>query len=137
MRINCTRISKGVSKMKRRKSRNPRPKETSSFMLFVGVIVIVFLALYLTGCSSQTTTIKVPTPCEVDYIPPKPKEIDVENSNVGAILNYITNIVEYAKEVQPLIDNCVVLKNSSKATISSDGAFGSELIQGEATKDLK
>lgn len=77
--------------------------------IFIGLLIAI---VSLTACTPQPIIreVKVPTPCEIKELPKSPKDIDVENSSIGIIMEYIKNIVKYAKEIQPIIDKCVVEK---------------------------
>lgn len=80
------------------------------------LLIVTLLALPFISCSQPPLIkeVKVPTPCEVEYIPREPKSIDIEHSSLGVIMAYIKDIVSYAKEVQPIIDNCVVVKKNKE-----------------------
>ena len=97
----------------KRKPLNKRKKNhynDFSFTMALAFLVLILLTLaFFTGCSgnSQIVKINVPTPCEVQYIPKEPKEIDIENSSIGGVMEYLKGIVKYAKEIRPIINKCV------------------------------
>lgn len=97
----------------KRKHINKRKKNhynDFSFTMAPVFLVLILLTLaFFSGCSgnNQIVKINVPTPCEVQYIPKEPKEIDIESSSIGGVMEYLKGVVKYAKEVKPIINKCV------------------------------
>lgn len=99
-------------KIKKSKYYTKKKEEMSvwkTILIFLGLMVAI---ISLTACTPQPIIreIKVPTPCQVTNKPVPPKDIDIDNSSIGVIMEYIKNIVKYAKEIQPVIKECVVEK---------------------------
>lgn len=117
MRSLCQRFSEGIPKMS---DNNDKEKHESWLMSFgftiAGMGLLIFALLFFNGCAEpQIVKINVPTPCEVQSIPKEPKAVDLENASVGFVMEYVRDIVQYAKEVRPIIRECVREKSISKS----------------------
>lgn len=94
----------------RNRSRKKNDMHPLKIVLIALALIIVIISL--TACAQEPIIreVKVPTPCEVKSLPKSPKDIDIENSSIGVIMEYLKNIVQYAKNIQPIIKECVVEK---------------------------
>lgn len=87
-------------------------KKNNDFNLNLAVVLIgaMILVCFLAGCAEPAPIIKevkVQTPCEVESIPTEPREIDLQNSSISAKMDYIKAILIYAKEIRPIMRDCV------------------------------
>lgn len=93
--------------MKRNKVKYKADKGNSDIIV-IALGLIIIACLFFHGCSSaQIVKINVPTPCEVKTMPKEPKAIDIENSSIGVVMSYIKDIIQYAKEIKPILNKCV------------------------------
>lgn len=95
------------------KKENKEKSWLSSFSFAImGLAMFIFVLLFFNACAEpQIVKVNVPTPCEVSYIPKEPKAIDIENASVGFVMEYVRDIVQYAKELKPIINRCVKEKS--------------------------
>lgn len=93
---------------------NKRKKNNdNTFGIAVAILGLMIVILFFAGCAEPQPIIQkvnVEVPCQVDEIPVAPKDIDLKNSSIGVKAIYIQDVVKYAKEIQPIINNCVVEK---------------------------
>lgn len=102
---------------KRKKSQNLPKKDDfyethfdSAMKISIAFVLILFAIAFFAGCSEPKLVIKevkVPTPCKVSKIPQEPKDINLDSADMGFIMNYIKQIIQYAKEVRPIMKECV------------------------------
>lgn len=89
---------------------NKRKNNDFSLNLAIALLGIMILVIFLAGCAEPQPIIKevkVETPCEVETIPTEPREIDLQNSSISAKMDYIKAILIYAKEIRPIMRDCV------------------------------
>lgn len=92
---------------------NKRKSNDFSLNLAIALIGIMILVCFFVGCAEPQPIIKevkVETPCEVESIPTEPREIDLQNSSISAKMDYIKAILIYAKEIRPIMRDCVKRK---------------------------
>lgn len=92
---------------------NKRKNNDFSLNLAIALLGIMILVIFLAGCAEPQPIIKevkVQTPCEVETIPTEPREIDLQNSSISAKMDYIKAILIYAKEIRPIMRDCVKRK---------------------------
>ena len=92
---------------------NKRKNNDFSLNLAIALLGIMILVIFLAGCAEPQPIIKevkVETPCEVESIPTEPREIDLQNSSISAKMDYIKAILIYAKEIRPIMRDCVKRK---------------------------
>ena len=92
---------------------NKRKNNDFSLNLAIALLGIMILVIFLAGCAEPQPIIKevkVQTPCEVETIPTEPREIDLQNSSISAKMDYIKQILIYAKEIRPIMRDCVKRK---------------------------
>ena len=92
---------------------NKRKNNDFSLNLAIALLGIMILVIFLAGCAEPQPIIKevkVETPCEVETIPTEPREIDLQNSSISAKMDYIKQILIYAKEIRPIMRDCVKRK---------------------------
>jgi len=92
---------------------NKRKNNDFSLNLAIALLGIMILVIFLAGCAEPQPIIKevkVQTPCEVESIPTEPREIDLQNSSISAKMDYIKAILIYAKEIRPIMRDCVKRK---------------------------
>ena len=92
---------------------NKRKNNDFSLNLAIALLGIMILVIFLVGCAEPQPIIKevkVQTPCEVETIPTEPREIDLQNSSISAKMDYIKAILIYAKEIRPIMRDCVKRK---------------------------
>lgn len=92
---------------------NKRKNKDFSLNLAIVLIGIMILVCFFVGCAEPQPIIKevkVETPCEVESIPTEPREIDLQNSSISAKMDYIKAILIYAKEIRPIMRDCVKRK---------------------------
>ena len=92
---------------------NKRKSKDFSLNLAIVLIGIMILVCFFVGCAEPQPIIKevkVQTPCEVESIPAEPREIDLQNSSISAKMDYIKAILIYAKEIRPIMRDCVKRK---------------------------
>ena len=90
-------------------------RKNNDFGLNIAIVLlgIMILVIFLAGCAEPQPIIKevkVQTPCEVESIPTEPREIDLQNSSISAKMDYIKAILIYAKEIRPIMRDCVKRK---------------------------
>ena len=93
---------------------NKRKNNDFSLNLAIALLGIMILVCFFVGCAEPQPIIKevkVQTPCEVESIPTEPREIDLQNSSISAKMDYIKAILIYAKEIRPIMRDCVKRKN--------------------------
>lgn len=92
---------------------NKRKSNDFGLNLAIALLGIMILVIFLAGCAEPQPIIKevkVQTPCEVESIPTEPREIDLQNSSISAKMDYIKAILIYAKEIRPIMRDCVKRK---------------------------
>ena len=92
---------------------NKRKNKDFGLNIAIALLGIMILAIFLAGCAEPQPIIKevkVETPCEVESIPTEPREIDLQNSSISAKMDYIKAILIYAKEIRPIMRDCVKRK---------------------------
>ena len=92
---------------------NKRKNNDFGLNLAIALLGIMILVIFLAGCAEPQPIIKevkVETPCEVESIPTEPREIDLQNSSISAKMDYIKQILIYAKEIRPIMRDCVKRK---------------------------
>lgn len=92
---------------------NKRKNNDFNLNLAIALLGIMILVIFLAGCAEPQPIIKevkVQTPCEVESIPTEPREIDLQNSSISAKMDYIKAILIYAKEIRPIMRDCVKRK---------------------------
>lgn len=107
MRSVFKRFSRSLAKMKRKSTKSNKGNFNA---VLIAIAPLIFVVIAISGCANPQPMIKevsVPTPCEVSKIPQEPKELDLENATISAIQVYITQIVAYAKEIRPIMRECV------------------------------
>lgn len=97
--------------MKRSKKKTKNKKlNSASFILAVVIISFMVLSLFLVGCAEPQPVIQkvnVEVPCEVNQIPQSPRYLDLENATIAQKQVLIKEAVQYAKEVAPIMRECV------------------------------
>ena len=92
---------------------NKRKNNDFGLNIAIALLGIMILVIFLAGCAEPQPIIKevkVQTPCEVESIPTEPREIDLQNSSISAKMDYIKQILIYAKEIRPIMRDCVKRK---------------------------
>ena len=92
---------------------NKRKNNDFGLNIAIALLGIMILVIFLAGCAEPQPIIKevkVETPCEVESIPTEPREIDLQNSSISAKMDYIKQILIYAKEIRPIMRDCVKRK---------------------------
>ena len=92
---------------------NKRKNKDFGLNIAIALLGIMILVIFLAGCAEPQPIIKevkVETPCEVESIPTEPREIDLQNSSISAKMDYIKAILIYAKEIRPIMRDCVKRK---------------------------
>ena len=92
---------------------NKRKNNDFGLNIAIALLGIMILVIFLAGCAEPQPIIKevkVETPCEVESIPTEPREIDLQNSSISAKMDYIKAILIYAKEIRPIMRDCVKRK---------------------------
>ena len=92
---------------------NKRKNNDFGLNMAIALLGIMILVIFLAGCAEPQPIIKevkVQTPCEVESIPTEPREIDLQNSSISAKMDYIKAILIYAKEIRPIMRDCVKRK---------------------------
>ena len=99
--------------MKQRRAKvKYKADKSNNDIIVVALGLIILACIFLHGCSSaQIVKINVPTPCEVKEVPKEPKAIDLQNSSISVVMAYIKDIIQYAKEVKPILNKCVKENN--------------------------
>lgn len=86
-----------------------RNKKNRAMFLILGLTALILIFLF-TGCAPQVIkeTVNVEVPCQVEKVPKAPRDIDLNNAIVKEKMRYVQDIVQYAKEVAPIMNSCVV-----------------------------